>query len=229
MPPDDYWPAIAAVCAEHGVLLIADEVMTGFGRTGRWFGLDHWGIRPDLLVAAKGATGGYWPFGFVAAAGHVFETVTAPGKGFVHGFTYSHAPIGAAVASEVLRILHDESLVEASATKGDRLSALLRGALEEHPSVGDIRGRGLMVGVELVADRATRRPFPRAARVTEGVVAAARERGVLVYSGTGNANGVDGDTILLGPPFVITDAELQSVADVMTEAIDVATASVARD
>ena len=187
------------------------------------------GVRPDLLVAAKGATGGYWPFGFVAAAGHVFETVTAPGKGFVHGFTYSHAPIGAAVASEVLRILHDESLVEASATKGDRLSALLRGALEEHPFVGDIRGRGLMVGVELVADRATRRPFPRAARVTEGVVAAARERGVLVYSGTGNANGVDGDTILLGPPFVITDAELQSVADVMTEAIDVATASVARD
>ncbi len=229
VPPDDYWPAIAAVCAEHGVLLIADEVMTGFGRTGRWFGLDHWGIRPDLLVAAKGATGGYWPFGFVAAAGHVFETVTAPGKGFIHGFTYSHAPIGAAVASEVLRILRDESLVEASATKGDRLSALLRGALEEHPFVGDIRGRGLMVGVEVVADRATRRPFPRAARVTEGVVAAARERGVLVYSGTGNANGVDGDTILLGPPFVITDAELQSVADVMTEAIDVATASVARD
>ncbi|HET9755761.1 MAG TPA: aspartate aminotransferase family protein [Candidatus Limnocylindrales bacterium] len=229
VPPEDYWPAIAAVCAEHGVLLIADEVMTGFGRTGRWFGLDHWGIRPDLLVAAKGATGGYWPFGFVAAARHVFETVTAPGTGFVHGFTYSHAPIGAAVASEVLRILRDESLVEASATKGDRLSALLRGALEEHPLVGDIRGRGLMVGVELVADRATRRPFPRAARVTEGVVAAARERGVLVYSGTGNANGVDGDTILLGPPFVITDAEMQSVADVMTEAIDVATASVVRD
>ena len=83
---------LAQFCAEHGVLLIADEVMTGFGRTGRWFGLDHWGIRPDLLVAAKGATGGYWPFGFVAAAGHVFETVTAPGKGFVHGFTYSHAP-----------------------------------------------------------------------------------------------------------------------------------------
>jgi hypothetical protein len=229
VPPDDYWPAIAAVCAEHGVLLIADEVMTGFGRTGRWFGLDHWGIRPDLLAAAKGATGGYWPFGFVAAAGRVFETVTSPGTGFVHGFTYSHAPIGAAVASEVLRILRDESLVEASATKGDRLSALLRGALEEHPSVGDIRGRGLLVGVELVADRATRRPFPRAARVTEGVVAAARERGVLVYSATGNANGFEGDTILLGPPFVITDSELQSVADVMTEAIDVATASVPRD
>ena len=160
----------------------------------------------------------------------MYETVTAPGKGFVHGFTYSHAPIGAAVASEVLRILRDESPGRGERDEGrptERRCCAAR--LEEHPAVGDIRGRGLMVGVELVADRATRRPFPRAARVAEGVVAAARERGVLVYSGTGNANGVDGDTILLGPPFVITDAELQSVADVMTEAIDVATASVARD
>lgn len=229
VPPDDYWPAIADVCARNDVLLIADEVMTGFGRTGRWFGLDHWGVQPDILVAAKGTTGGYWPFAFAAASGRVYDTVTAPGKGFVHGFTHSHSVIGATVAGEVLRILHVERLVEASADKGVRLTTLLRGALEEQPAVGEIRGRGLMVGVELVADRATRRPFPRAARVTEGVVAAARERGVLVYSGTGNANGVDGDTILLGPPFVITDAELQSVADVMTEAIDVATGSVARD
>lgn len=229
VPPDDYWPAIADVCARNGVLLIADEVMTGFGRTGRWFGLDHWGVQPDILVAAKGTTGGYWPFAFAAASGRVYDTVTAPGKGFVHGFTHSHSVIGATVAGEVLRILHVERLVEASADKGVRLTTLLRGALEEQPAVGEIRGRGLMVGVELVADRATRRPFPRAARVTEGVVAAARERGVLVYWGTGNANGVDGDTILLGPPFVITDAELQSVADVMTEAIDVATGSVARD
>jgi len=227
VPPDDYWPAVAAVCAEHGVLLIADEVMTGFGRTGRWFGLDHWGVRPDLLVAAKGATSGYWPFGFVAAAGHVFETVGAPGKGFVHGFTYSHAPIGAAVAGEVLRLLREESLVDASASKGDRLGVLLHGHLGEMPAVGDIRGRGLMVGMELVADRATRRPFPRAARVTEAVVAGARERGVLVYSGTGNANGADGDTILLGPPFVITDAEMVRVAEVLVEAVEIATASVA--
>jgi adenosylmethionine-8-amino-7-oxononanoate aminotransferase len=227
VPPDDYWPAIAAVCADHGVLLVADEVMTGFGRTGRWFGLDHWGVRPDLLIAAKGATSGYWPFGFAAASGRVFETVTGPGKGFVHGFTYSHAPIGAAVAREVLRLLHEERLVEASADKGERLTALLRGHLGEMSAVGDIRGRGLMVGIELVADRASRRPYPRGARVTEAVVAAARERGVLVYSGTGNANGVDGDTILLGPPFVITDEELQRVAGVVAEAVDEATASVA--
>ena len=116
-PPEGYWPAIAEVCRRHGVLLIADEVMTGFGRTGAWFAMDHYGVRPDLLVAAKGATSGYWPFGFVAAAGSLVDEVTAAGA-FVHGFTYSHQPGGAAVAREVLRILEAESLVEASAVKG---------------------------------------------------------------------------------------------------------------
>jgi adenosylmethionine-8-amino-7-oxononanoate aminotransferase len=227
VPPDDYWPAIADVCARHGVLLIADEVMTGFGRTGRWFGLDHWAVRPDILVAAKGTTGGYWPFAFAAASGRVYDTVTAPGKGFIHGFTHSHSVIGATVAGEVLRILREERLVDASADKGVRLTTLLRGALEEQPAVGEIRGRGLMIGIEFVGDRSTRRPFPRAARIAETVLGAARERGVLVYMGTGNADGVDGDTILLGPPFVITDEEMQRVAAVLAESIDEVTASVA--
>jgi adenosylmethionine-8-amino-7-oxononanoate aminotransferase len=225
-PPDGYWPAIADVCRRHGVLLIADEVMTGFGRTGRWFGLDHWGIRPDVLVAAKGATSGYWPFGFVAASGRVHERVTAPGAGFVHGFTYSHQPVAAVVAREVLRILRDEDLVAASAAKGERFQEQLHDRLGDHPAVGEIRGRGLLVGLELVADRETRAPFPRAARVTESVLREARERGVLLYSGTGNADGTDGDTILLGPPFVITDDELERVADVVARSVDAATADV---
>ncbi len=221
-PPEGYWPAIAAVCARHGVLLIADEVMTGFGRTGRWFGLDHWDVRPDMLVAAKGATSGYWPFGFVAVSDRVYATITGASAGFVHGFTYSHSPVAAAVAAEVLAILERELLVEASATKGERLLGLARAAFGDHPAVGDIRGRGLMVGVELVADRETRAPFPRAARIAEAVVAAARDRGLLVYSGTGNANGVDGDTILLGPPFIVTDAELERIATVLADSIEAA-------
>jgi adenosylmethionine-8-amino-7-oxononanoate aminotransferase len=223
VPPEGYWQAIADVCRRHDVLLIADEVMTGFGRTGRWFGLDHWGVRPDILVAAKGATSGYWPFGFAATRGEVHDAIRN-GPGFVHGFTYSHAPVGAAVAREVLRILEEESLIEASATKGERLRTLAAAALDGHPAVGDIRGRGLMVGVELVADRTTRDPFPREAKLTEAVVRAARERGVLVYSGTGNANGVDGDTILLGPPFIVTDDEMSRIAAVLAESIEVATA-----
>ena len=226
VPPDGYWPRIAEVCRRHGVLLIADEVMTGFGRTGRWFGSDHWGVRPDLLVAAKGATSGYWPFGFVAASGAIHAAVTGAPGGFVHGFTYSHSAVGGAVAREVLRTLEDERLVEASAAKGDRLRALLSGALGEHPALGEIRGLGLMVGIELVADRVTRAPFPRAARVTEAVVRGARERGVLVYSGSGLADGTNGDSILLGPPFVITDEELQRVAEVLADAVDEAVATV---
>jgi adenosylmethionine-8-amino-7-oxononanoate aminotransferase len=219
VPPEGYWTAIAEVCRRHGVLLVADEVMTGFGRTGRWFGLDHWGVRPDLLVAAKGATSGYWPFGFVAASGTIHDAVIEAG-GFVHGFTYSHHVVGAAVAGEVLRILESESLVEASAAKGERLITLLTDRLGDHPAVGEIRGRGLMVGLELVADRESRRAFPRSDLVAERVVRAARERGVLLYSGTGLADGTDGDGILLGPPFVITDDELVRVADGLAEAIE---------
>ena len=224
-PPKGYWPAVADVCRRHGALLIADEVMTGFGRTGEWFGLTHYAVQPDLLVAAKGATSGYWPFGFVAASGEVFDAVTGAGP-FVHGFTYSHQPTAAAVALQVLRILETESLIPASATKGERLLALLHERLDANPAVGDIRGRGLLVGVELVRDRGTREPYPRSAHLVEAIVSTARERGLLLYSGTGNANGVDGDTILLGPPFVVTDAELTRIADGLAEAIEVAVAAV---
>jgi adenosylmethionine-8-amino-7-oxononanoate aminotransferase len=222
VPPDGYWEAIAEVCRRHGVLLIADEVMTGFGRTGRWFGMNHWGIRPDIVVGAKGGTSGYVPFGFVAASGAVARTVLDEPPGFVHGFTYSHHAVGAAVAGEVLRILEEEDLVAASATKGDRLMALLHDRLDEHPHVGEIRGRGLLVGVELVADRETRAAFPRADRVTEGVLRAARANGLLLYSGTGLADGTNGDAILIGPPFVVTDAELEQIADGLAGAIDAA-------
>jgi adenosylmethionine-8-amino-7-oxononanoate aminotransferase len=233
-PPDGYWPAVAEVCRRHGILLVADEVMTGFGRTGRWFGMDHWGVRVDVMAAAKGAAGGYFPLGLAVASGAVYETISRPGGGrgegggFVHGFTYSHSPVGATVAGEVLRILETENLVEASAAKGDRLKALLTERLGSHPNVGEIRGRGLLVGLELVADRATRRPFPRAARLIEGVIAHARADGVLLYHGTGNADGTNGEAVLLGPPFVITDDEMVRLADTLALAVDRAAADAVR-
>ena len=221
VPPDGYWRAVIDVCRRHGVLVIADEVMTGFGRTGTWFGLDHWAARPDIVVAAKGATSGYWPFGFVAASDRVHRTVVE-GSGFVHGFTYSHSIGGATVAREVLRILREEDLVAASATKGTLLRELLAERLGGHPNVGEIRGAGLLVGVELVADRESRRPFPRTAKLTEAIVAAAREDGLLLYSGTGCADGTNGDAILLGPPFVVTEPELERIADGLRDAVDTA-------
>ena len=216
-PPADYWPEVEEVCRRHGVLLVVDEVMCGFGRTGEWFGCDHWGVRPDLLAAAKGASSGYWPFGFAACSGRVFETVRA--GGFTHGFTYSHSPVGAAVAHAVLRRLRDDDLVAASRAKGFRLRAALAAELENHPCVGDVRGIGLMVGVELVSDRATKAPFPRSAAVTERALDEARTRGLLLYPSTGVADGTNGDALMFGPPFVITDEQLAEVVSIVAEVL----------
>jgi adenosylmethionine-8-amino-7-oxononanoate aminotransferase len=218
VPPDDYWAAVVEVCRRHGVLVIADEVMTGFGRTGRWFGCDHWGVRPDILVAAKGAASGYWPLGLAVASGRVHDTIAA--RGFTHGFTYSHHLVGAAAGRAVLEVLRERDLIVASDLRGKQLRTGLRARIGNHAHVGDVRGAGLLVGVELVRDRETRAPFPRADRVTERVVAAARDRGLLVYSSTGCAEGGDGDLIVLGPPLVITDAEVDETVELLAAAVE---------
>jgi len=218
VPPDDYLESVSEVCHRHGALLIADEVMTGFGRTGRWFACDHWNARPDILVCGKGASSGYWPLGLMIASGRVFDAVHSAG-GFVHGFTWSHHPIGAAVAHAVLRRLRDDDLVARSATLGARLHETLRTVLADQPHVGDVRGLGLIAGIELVRDTSSKEPFARAERAVERVVAAAKERGVLVYPSTGCANGVDGDVLLLGPPFTITETQLDEAVDLTAAAI----------
>ncbi|HEY3264161.1 MAG TPA: aminotransferase class III-fold pyridoxal phosphate-dependent enzyme, partial [Actinomycetota bacterium] len=188
-----------------------DEVMTGFGRTGTWFGVDRWDVHPDILTAGKGSTSGYVPFGFAACSGDVFETVRP--KGFVHGFTWSHNGLGAAAAHAVLRRLLDGALVEASRTQGEVLLKKLGSALAESPIVGDVRGAGLMIGVELVADRDSKHAFARSEQVTERVVAAARELGLLLYSSTGHVDGTNGDLVMLGPPFTISDDEIALVVE----------------
>jgi adenosylmethionine-8-amino-7-oxononanoate aminotransferase len=221
VPADDYWPALVEVCRRHGVLLIADEVMTGMGRTGRWFGVDHWDIRPDILTAGKGTTSGYVPFGFAAASGTVFDAVRD--GGFVHGFTWSHNGLGAAVARRVLHRLDDGGLLQASVKQGDRLRSGLSDALADSRVVGDVRGIGSMVGLELVRDRDTKDPFPRAERVTERVVSAARERGLLLYSSTGHLDGGEGDLLMLGPPFSISDPECDLAIERTVAAIAEAT------
>jgi adenosylmethionine-8-amino-7-oxononanoate aminotransferase len=210
VPPEDYWPAVAEVCRRYGVLLIADEVMTGFGRTARWFACEHWDVRPDIVVGAKGAASGYWPLGFAACTGTVHDTIMA--GGFVHGFTNSHHPVGAAAGLAVLRVLRERNLIAAAETMGDRLDSALHSELADHPAVGDIRGLGMLRGIELVADRVTRAPFARDRRITEQVVVACAAEGALVYSSTGGADGRDGDLILLGPPLVITADQVDELA-----------------
>jgi adenosylmethionine-8-amino-7-oxononanoate aminotransferase len=217
VPTDDYWPSIIEVCRRYGVLVIADEVMTGFGRTGRWFGVDTWDVEPDILAAGKGTTSGYVPFGFAACSGEVYEAI-AP-KGFVHGFTWSHNALGAAVAHATLRRLRDDGLVERSRDLGAKIQGDLGGALAEHPFVGDVRGLGMMIGIELVKDADTKEPFPRSRRVTEQVVGAAREAGMLVYPSTAHVDGSSGDLLMLGPPFVLTDDDAATLVERTVAAI----------
>jgi adenosylmethionine-8-amino-7-oxononanoate aminotransferase len=218
VPPDGYWDEIAAVCRRHGVLVIADEVMTGFGRTGEWFGSDHFGLRPDLLVTAKGASSGYWPLGLAIAGGEVHDVIEEAG-GLVHGFTWSHHPIGAAVGRVVLQRIVEMRLVDRARTQGQRLLDGLTQTLEEMEVVGDVRGLGLLLCVELVQDRETKKPFPRSARVTEQVLDRAMELGLLLYPSTGNVDGGDGDYLLIGPPLTIIDDEIDLIVDRLTTAL----------
>jgi adenosylmethionine-8-amino-7-oxononanoate aminotransferase len=217
VPPDDYWPAIAAICQRYGVLLIADEVMTGFGRTGRWFACEHWGVRPDLLVAAKGAASGYWPLGLAVCSGKVHDTIQT--NGFTHGYTYSHHAVGAAAGRAVLDILQRNRLADAAAERGRQLATELREHLSGHPHIGDLRGLGLLQAIELVADAETKSPYARTARIAESVVAECKELGLLLYHSTGCVDGEAGDLLVLGPPLVITPNQVTELADVCAKAI----------
>lgn len=210
VPLDDYWPAVASVCRDHGVLLILDEVMTGFGRTGEWFAADHWGLRPDILTAGKGASSGYWPLGVCVASGEIYDTVTAAAT-FAHGFTWSHHPVGAAVASAVIDVIDREGLVMAARRSGVLVRDAMRAGLSGHPNVGDIRGLGLLNAVEFVADRATKAPFDRSERVIERITAAAFERRLTIYPCSSAVDGSVGDAALLGPALCATDAELNEM------------------
>jgi adenosylmethionine-8-amino-7-oxononanoate aminotransferase len=218
VPPDDYWPEVAAVLRNHGVLLIADEVMTGFGRTGRWFGMDHWDVQPDILTSGKGASSGYWPLGLCVASGHVYETVDAADT-FSHGFTWSHHPVGAAVADAVLAVMAREGLVERSRAMGERCRERLTSALDSHPHVGEVRGIGLLNAVEFVADTRTKEPFARSDAVTERIYGAAFERGLTVYPCTSAVDGHVGDAIILGPPLSVTEDDLDEMVDRLTASV----------
>jgi adenosylmethionine-8-amino-7-oxononanoate aminotransferase len=218
VPPTGYWPRIRQICDQYGILLISDEVMTGFGRTGRWFAMEHWGVMPDILVSAKGASSGYYPLGVVLTRSTFADALRQHPGGFAHGFTHANGVLGATAGLAVLRYLKKHDLIASSARMGIILRARLD-ALCDLPAVGDVRGLGMMAGVELVQDKASRQPFSRTRQVAERVQSAALKRGVNVYYGTGLANGLDGDAILLGPPFTVTEPQISKLVAALRAAI----------
>jgi adenosylmethionine-8-amino-7-oxononanoate aminotransferase len=218
VPPAGYWARVRQICDQYGLLLIADEVMTGFGRTGRWFGMDLFGVRPDVLALSKGATGGYVPFSITAMRGEDVDAIQQAHGGFVHGGTFSHHAVGAAAALATLRYLEENELVAVAEERGEYLCRRLTGLLEL-PCVGDVRGVGMMWGIEFVADAATKAPFPPGLRFGQRVADAAFERGVIVYPGAGSVDGARGDHLMVAPPFTIAEAQIELVVDVLEQAI----------
>ena len=209
-PPDDYFQRVRDICTRHQVLLAADEVITGFGRTGEWFALDHWGVAPDLVQFAKAITSGYFPFGGVGVNGAIARVLDEGPNPWMHAYTYSAHPTGCAVALRTLQIIDEENLVAEAARKGAYLLAALRARLGDHPHVGDVRGKGLMCAVDFVKDRDRKTPFAVDEQVGARIHAHAIARGLF--------SRVRGDTFVLAPPFVIEDDLLDRIADILADA-----------
>jgi adenosylmethionine-8-amino-7-oxononanoate aminotransferase len=223
VPPDGYLPRVAEICRQRGVLLIADEVMCGFGRTGARFAVDHWGVLPDLMIAGKGLAAGYAPMSGVYATDAVAEPIGAAGMEVMY-YTYSAHPASCAIADKVLEIMERDGLVARAATSGERLRQRLVAELGDHPNVAEIRGRGLLQAIELVRDRATGEPFPAEAKAAGAVVGAGLAHGAFFYPG-GCAPAQD--VVVLGPPLNASDAELDECAALLRKALDAAIARIA--
>jgi adenosylmethionine-8-amino-7-oxononanoate aminotransferase len=217
-PPEGYVQRIAEICRRHGILLIADEVMTGMGRTGKNFAIQHWGVTPDLILVGKGIASGYAPLGAVLVAGHVADAIARGSGSFLHGFTYNAHPVAAAAGLAVLEYAAKHRLFERVVPIGRELKQALA-PLQKYSIVGDIRGMGLLVGIELVSDSKTGTPFPPEAHIAQRVAQDVFDAGVVTYPIQGCVDGERGDHLLLAPPYIITTELIQRLAGTLGAAI----------
>lgn len=218
VPPDSWFREIAAICRDYGVLLIADEVMTGAGRTGRFLGCEHWALAPDIIAMAKGFGAGYAPLGAMAADRRIVDAVMATG-GFAHGYTYAGNPLSCAAGLAVLRETLAHDLPARADEKGKRLKGLLTGLMERYPFIGDVRGKGLLLAFELVADRTTMEPLPPNLEAHSRLVEEAYHRGLIIYSRR-TRGGVIGDHFMVCPPLIVTDKELDEILAILVASLD---------
>ena len=219
VPPKEYWPLIRKICDKYGVLLIADEVMTGLGRTGKWFAVDHWGIEPDVLAIGKGAAGGYFPLSVLAVKAEHADLMAAESGDFIHGGTFSHHAVGTATGIATLNYMKQNDLVSEVNRKGQILQVLLKDKLAPLKWIGDIRGMGLMWGVELVQDKQSKTPFDPQLHISQKVADAAFQRGLIIYPGSGCVDGINGDHFMIGPPFTITEQQIESLVEILCQTL----------
>jgi adenosylmethionine-8-amino-7-oxononanoate aminotransferase len=215
---DGYTARIAEICRKHGILLIADEVMSGMGRTGKPFASQHWGLEPDIILTGKGIASGYAPLGAVIVAPRVVDAFEHGTAAFMHGFTYQAHPVATAAGNAVLDYLEQHKLFDRVAPAGENLRRALS-TLESHPHVGQVRGLGLLQAVEFVKHKSTREPFPKESAIAEKIRQAALEKNVLTYPSQGTVDGSRGDHVLLAPPFAITPDESQLIAESLHHAL----------
>ncbi|MFW6097782.1 MAG: aspartate aminotransferase family protein, partial [Chloroflexota bacterium] len=219
-PPPDYWPCIREICNRYGILLIADEILSGMGRTGRWWAIEHWDVAPDILVASKGIAGGYFPLGAIVVGRTAVDEIQAVLGDFNHGGTFSHHAVGAAAGLATLNIMQHEKLVQRAAQLGPQLGERLQANLGRHPHVGDVRGLGFFWALELVQDRASKGPFPAAEQRAWRVWQRAFDLGLIVYYSQGCADGRNGDLIMLGPPLIAEESQLEEMVALLSEAVN---------
>lgn len=226
-PAPGYLRRIREICDRHGILLILDEVMCGMGRTGTLHACEQDGVAPDLMTVAKGLGGGYAPIGATFVGKHIFDTF-AQGSGlFQHGHTYVGHPLACAAALAVQQVIRTDNLLDNVQARGNQLAQALRDRFAAHPHVGDIRGRGLFWGIELVADRATKMPFDAAQRLHARIKSEAMARGLMVYPMGGTIDGRSGDHVLLAPPFICSADIVDAIVERLGDAIDAVTLEMA--
>jgi adenosylmethionine-8-amino-7-oxononanoate aminotransferase len=220
VPVPEYYSIIREICDKHDVLFIDDEVICGFGRTGKWFGIDHWDIQPDMITMAKGITGAYTPMAAVLIGDRIARVFEKTGGKFINAYTTAGNPVSCAAGLAVIDIIEKEGLIERSARLGEYLHKRAREKLQYHPSVGDIRGKGMLMGVELVKNKETKEPYDPALLASSRVHRLAMEKGCMVFPTTGVVNGVSGDEIIIAPPYIITESEIDTALDMVDEALN---------
>ncbi|AHM03670.1 Adenosylmethionine-8-amino-7-oxononanoate aminotransferase [Roseibacterium elongatum DSM 19469] len=217
VPPRGYMERVREICDHYGVLMILDEVMTGAGRTGRFLASEHWGISPDIIVLSKGYAAGYVPLGAMVAHTRLVEPVLDEG-GFQHGFTYAGNPLACAAGAAVLEEIERLGLVQNAATMGDALKSRLETLMDRYPIIGDVRGKGLLLAFEFMADRRSKAPLPAHLRAFDRFVQIAYDHGLIVYSRR-TRGGVDGDHVLVCPPMIVSEAQLDEITDLLDRAL----------